>query len=53
VTPFKPRCVILQGISPEKLHPMVAELASRDRIALLTTEMEVTDIVKTLRELSW
>ncbi len=53
VTPFKPRCVILQGISPEKLHPIVAELASRDKIALLTTEMEVNDIVKTLRELSW
>lgn len=53
VTPFKPRCVILQGITPEKLHPIVPELALRDKITLCTTEMEVDEIVKSIREESW
>ncbi len=53
VTPFKPRCVILQGITPEKIHPIVPELASRDKIALLTTEMDTDRIVKVLREEPW
>ena len=53
VTPFKPRCVILQGISPDEVHPLVPELASRDRIALLTTEMDTDRIVKVLREKPW
>ncbi|WOF16713.1 transcriptional regulator [Methanoplanus sp. FWC-SCC4] len=53
VTPFKPRCVILQGITKEKIHPLVIELAKRDNITLLTTEMEVTKIVEILREEPW
>lgn len=50
VTPFKPRCVILQGISPKEVHPLVPRLAESDRITLLCTEMDVNEIVDILRE---
>ncbi|WAI00407.1 transcriptional regulator [Methanogenium organophilum] len=53
VTPFKPRCVILQGISPEEVHPLVPRLAESDRITLLCTEMDVNEIVDILREELW
>jgi putative transcriptional regulator len=53
VTPFKPRCVILQGINREQVHPLVLRLAERDRITLLCTEMEVKGIVNVLRKKPW
>ncbi|NLX50345.1 MAG: helix-turn-helix domain-containing protein [Methanospirillum sp.] len=53
VTSFKPRCVILQGIAPEDVHPIVAGLADRDRITLLTTQTEVDPLIATLRATGW
>lgn len=53
VTPFKPRCVILQGINRAQVHPLVFRLAERDRITVLCTEMSVDAIVHTLREKPW
>jgi putative transcriptional regulator len=53
VTPFKPRCVVLQGIAPEEVHPIVPELAERDRITLLTTQIEIDPLVSTLRSAGW
>jgi putative transcriptional regulator len=53
VTPFKPRCVVLQGISTAQVHPLVPRLAERDRITVLCTKMDVNDIVNVLREKSW
>ena len=43
VTPFKPRCVVLQGITPEEIHPLVQRIAERDRITLMSTPMEVEE----------
>ncbi len=53
VTPFKPRCVILQGIAAENVHPFVAKMADRDHITVLCTELEIDKIVSTLREKEW
>ncbi len=53
VTPFKPRCVVLQGISPADVHPIVTRLAERDRITLLTTETALDPLVATLRATEW
>ena len=53
VTPFKPRCVILQGISPGEVHPIVAKLAETDNITLMCTEKDVDEIVEILREEKW
>ncbi|MDG6256816.1 MAG: helix-turn-helix domain-containing protein [Methanomicrobiaceae archaeon] len=53
VTPFKPRCVILQGIHREDVHPLVPLLAERDRITLLCTVMDVNAIVDVLRNKPW
>jgi putative transcriptional regulator len=53
VTPFKPRCVILQGIAAESVHPFVAKMAEKDHITVLCTEMEIDKIVSTLREKEW
>jgi putative transcriptional regulator len=53
VTPFKPRCVVLQGIAPENVHPIVPKLAERDRITLLCTEMEIDTLVQKLRGEAW
>ncbi|MDD4254192.1 MAG: helix-turn-helix domain-containing protein [Methanofollis sp.] len=53
VTPFKPRCVILQGLEVEQVHPLVPRLAERDRITVLCTSMDVESIVNTLREKEW
>ncbi|HZD44297.1 MAG TPA: transcriptional regulator, partial [Methanomicrobiales archaeon] len=53
VTPFKPRCVVLQGIRPEQADPMVPRLAERDRITVLCTEMSVEHIISVLREKAW
>jgi len=53
VTPFKPRCVILQGIAAENVHPFVAKMAEKDHITVLCTEMEIDKIVSTLREKEW
>jgi putative transcriptional regulator len=53
VTPFKPRCVVLQGIDAPDVHPIVAKMAERDRITIFCTSMEVEKIVSTLREKEW
>jgi len=53
VTPFKPRCVVLQGISQENVHPLVPKMAERDRITVLCTEMSIDKIVNVLREEKW
>ncbi len=53
VTPFKPRCVVLQGIAPEQVHPLVPRLAEKDRISVLCTSLGVESIIKALREQSW
>lgn len=53
VTPFKPRCVILQGIEREQVHPLVPRLAERDRITVMCTGMAVDQIVQRLREKGW
>lgn len=53
VTPFKPRCVVLQGIMPGQVDPLVARLAEKDRITVLCTGMAVDAIIKGLRERSW
>ncbi|HDS63948.1 MAG TPA: transcriptional regulator, partial [Methanofollis liminatans] len=53
VTPFKPRCVILQGLDIEHVHPLVKRLAETDRITVLCTSMDVDTIVSTLREKEW
>lgn len=53
VTPFKPPCVILQGINHELVHPLVKKLAERDRISVFSTEEPVQDIIETLRKQEW
>jgi len=53
VTPFKPRCVVLQGIDAADVHPFVEKMADKDRITVLCTGMEVEKIVSTLREQEW
>ena len=53
VTPFKPRCVVLQGITPEQVHPLVPRLAEMDRISVLSTSLGVEQIIKVLRGKSW
>ena len=47
VTAFKPRCVILQGIDAENVHPFVIKMADRDHITVLCTEMDINKIVST------
>ena len=53
VTPFKPRCVVLQGIDAADVHPIVEKMAERDRITVMCTGMDVDKIVSTLREQEW
>jgi len=53
VIPFKPRCVVLQGITPGEIHPLVPKLAERDRITLMSTPMEVGGIIDALRGERW
>jgi putative transcriptional regulator len=53
VTPFKPRCVVLQGIESADVHPIVAKMAEKDRITVLCTGMDIDKIVSTLREQEW
>jgi putative transcriptional regulator len=53
VTPFKPRCVVLQGIETADVHPIVEKMAERDRITVLCTGMDVDKIVSTLRDKEW
>jgi putative transcriptional regulator len=53
VTPFKPRCVVLQGITPDQVDPLVPLLAERDRITVLCTTMPVEQIINKLREEQW
>ncbi len=53
VTPFKPRCVVLQGIDAADVHPIVEKMAERDRITVMCTSMDVDKIVSTLRDKEW
>jgi len=53
VTPFKPRCVVLQGIAAADVHPIVPKMAERDRVTVMCTGMEIEKIVNTLREQEW
>ena len=53
VTPFKPRCVVLQGITADHVDPLVPLLAERDRITVLCTMMPVEQIINKLREEQW
>ncbi|MCX6693824.1 MAG: transcriptional regulator [Methanomicrobiales archaeon] len=53
VTPFKPGCVVLQGVSPKEVHPLVPKMAERDRITVLATGMDVGEIVTRLRSMTW
>jgi putative transcriptional regulator len=53
VTPFKPRCVVLQGIDASDVHPIVEKMAERDRITVMCTSMDVDKIVSTLRDKEW
>jgi putative transcriptional regulator len=53
VTPFKPRCVVFQGIAPEEIHPLVPRLAERDRITLMSTPLGVDEIISALRSKPW
>ena len=53
VTPFKPRCVVLQGIQAADVHPIVEKMAERDRVTVLCTSMEIEKIVNVLREQEW
>jgi putative transcriptional regulator len=53
VTPFKPRCVVLQGIEPSGVHPLVPQMAEKDRITVLCTMMDIDRIISVLREEPW
>jgi putative transcriptional regulator len=53
VTPFKPRCVVLQGIATDQVHPLVPMLAEKDRITVLCTQLNAEQIVKALRSEPW
>ena len=53
VTPFKPRCVVLEGIEAADVHPIVEKMAERDRITVMCTSMDVDKIVSTLRDREW
>jgi putative transcriptional regulator len=53
VTPFKPRCVVLQGLDIGDVHPIVEKMAERDRITVMCTTMDIDKIVSTLREKEW
>ena len=53
VTPFKPRCVVLQGIDGDGIHPMVGKMAERDRITVMYTGMEIENIISVLRKQEW
>ncbi|MDD1688438.1 MAG: helix-turn-helix domain-containing protein [Methanoregula sp.] len=53
VTPFKPRCVVLQGLDVGDVHPIVEKMAERDRITVMCTMMDIDKIVSTLREKEW
>ena len=53
VTPFKPRCVVLQGIDTSEVHPIVEKMAERDHITVMCTSMDIDKIVSSLREKEW
>jgi putative transcriptional regulator len=45
--------VVLQGISPGEVHPLIPGLAERDRITVLCTVMDVEAIISSLRGTLW
>lgn len=53
VTPFKPRCVVLHGISSNDVHPIVPKMAEVDNITLMCTTSRIEEIVEKMREEKW
>jgi putative transcriptional regulator len=53
VTPFKPRCVVLQGLKPGNIDPLVPKMAERDHITVFCTEMSCENLVDVLRDEKW
>jgi len=53
VTPFKPPYVILQGIDPSKVNPLVKLLAEKDHISVWCTELKTEDLLTKLRGERW
>ena len=53
VTPFKPRCVVLHGLSSGDIHPIVPKLAEKDNITLMVTNQPIEDLIVRLREEKW
>ena len=53
VTPFKPPYVILQGIEPQNVHPLVKMLAEKDHISVLSTSLEIDEVLTRLRGTRW
>jgi putative transcriptional regulator len=53
VTPFKPRCVVLQGLKPGNIDPLVPKMAERDHITVFCTEMPCEILIDVLRDEKW
>ncbi|MDD1718109.1 MAG: helix-turn-helix domain-containing protein [Methanoregulaceae archaeon] len=53
VTPFKPRCVVLQGLKPGNIDPLVPKMAERDHITVFCTEMPCENLIDVLRDEKW
>ena len=45
--------VVLQGIEPALVHPLVPKMAEKDRITVLCTAMDVDRVVHILRDEQW
>lgn len=52
VTNLKPGVVVLQGLRKEEVEPVAIKMAEVDRIPLVTTNMELDQIVQLLRKYS-
>jgi putative transcriptional regulator len=52
VTNLKPGAVVLQGIRKEDVEPVAIKMAEADRIPLVTTKMDLDQIVQLLRKYS-
>ena len=52
VTNLKPGAVVLQGIRKEEVEPVAIKMAEADRISLVTTKMDLDQIVQLLRKYS-
>jgi putative transcriptional regulator len=45
--------VVLQGIEPSNVHPLVPKMAEKDRITVLCTMTDIDRIISVLREEPW